>query len=104
MHYGIDIDGDTGDPIVSATGGVVTYSGWMGGYGNLVVVTDGNTEYYYAHASQRYVAEGERVGPGQTIAAVGSTGNSTGSHLHFEIRVDGSPVDPLPLLDLHASR
>ena len=104
MHYGIDIDGRSGDPIRSATSGVVTYSGWMGGYGNLVVVTDGDTEYYYAHASKLLVAEGTVVNAGDTIATVGSTGNSTGSHLHFEIRVDGSPVDPLPLLDLHATR
>ena len=104
MHYGIDIDGNTGDPIVSATDGIVTFSGWMGGYGNLVVVADGDTEYYYAHASKLLVGEGVTVAAGQPIATVGSTGNSTGSHLHFEIRVEGSPVDPLPLLDLHATR
>lgn len=104
MHYGLDIDGDTGEPIVSATAGTVTFSGWMGGYGNLVVVHDGNTEYYYAHASTLKVVEGATVAPGQTIALVGSTGNSTGSHLHFEVRVDGSPVDPMQLLELHATR
>lgn len=104
MHYGLDIDGDTGDPIASATGGIVSFSGWMGGYGNLVVITDGNTEYYYAHASALMVVEGETVTPGQVLAAVGSTGNSTGSHLHFEVRVDGSPIDPMPLLELHAAR
>lgn len=104
MHYGVDIDGHTGDPILAATSGTVTFAGWMGGFGNLVIVTNGSTEYYYAHASQLYVAEGATVQTGQTIAAVGSTGNSTGSHLHFEIRVDGSPVDPLAVLDTHASR
>lgn len=104
MHYGLDIDGDTGDPIVSASAGVVTFSGWMGGYGNVVVVSDGNAEYYYAHASALFVNEGDTVVAGQKVATVGSTGNSTGSHLHFEIRVDGSPVDPMPLLELNASR
>ena len=104
MHYGLDIDGRTGDPIRAATSGTVTFAGWMGGFGNLVIVTNGTTEYYYAHASQFYVAEGAVVATGQTIAAVGSTGNSTGSHLHFEIRVDGSPVDPLAVLDVHATR
>ena len=99
FHTGMDIDGDTGDPIVSATAGVVTYSGWRSGYGNLVVVRSGETEYYYGHASQLLVAAGETVGAGQLIALVGSTGRSTGSHLHFEVRVDGAPVDPLPLLE-----
>lgn len=104
MHYGLDIDGKTGDPIRAATSGTVTFAGWMGGFGNLVIVTNGTTEYYYAHASKLFVAEGATVATGQTIAAVGSTGNSTGSHLHFEIRVDGSPVDPLAVLDVHATR
>lgn len=98
MHYGIDIDGHVGDPIRSATAGVVTYSGWQGGYGNLVIVQTGNTEYYYAHANALLVNVGDRVQAGQQLATVGTTGRVTGSHLHFEIRVDGSPVDPLPRL------
>ncbi len=104
FHTGLDIDGDTGDPIVSATAGVVAYSGWRSGYGNLVVVRSGDTEYYYGHAAQLLVSEGEAVAAGQLVALVGSTGRSTGSHLHFEIRVDGAPVDPLPLLEQHAVR
>ncbi len=102
MHYGLDIDGDTGDPIYSATAGVVTFSGWRGGYGNLVIVEADGVEYYYAHASELLVSVGTIVAPGTTLARIGTTGNVTGSHLHFEIRVDGSPVDPLPVLEARA--
>jgi murein DD-endopeptidase MepM/ murein hydrolase activator NlpD len=101
-HTGLDIDGNVGDPIVSATAGVVTFSGWRGGYGNLVIVQSGNTEYFYAHASQVHVSVGEAVTAGQLIANVGTTGAVTGPHLHFEVRVDNSPVDPLPLLEQQA--
>lgn len=104
MHYGLDIDGDVGDPIRAAVPGVVTYSGWQGGYGNLVVIENGDAEYYYAHASKLLVQAGDLVAMGDVIATVGSTGNSTGSHLHFEIRVDGTPVDPLPVLQTQAQR
>jgi murein DD-endopeptidase MepM/ murein hydrolase activator NlpD len=104
FHSGLDIDGNVGDPIVSATAGVVTFSGWRGGYGNLVVVSTGNIDYYYAHASQLLVSVGQQVQPGQLIAKVGATGAATGPHLHFEVRVDGNPVDPLPLLEQHAGR
>jgi len=103
FHTGLDIDGDTGDPIVAAVAGTVTFSGWRGGYGNLVIVTNGNTDYYYAHASELLVSEGTEVKVGQLLALVGSTGNSTGSHLHFEVRVDGDYVDPLPILETTAA-
>jgi len=103
FHTGLDIDGVTGDPIVAAAGGTVTFSGWYGGYGNLVIVQAGNVEYYYAHASSLLVSEGERVAAGQRIARVGTTGRVTGSHLHFEIRVDDNPIDPLPILERRAS-
>ncbi|MFA5595190.1 MAG: LysM peptidoglycan-binding domain-containing protein [Trueperaceae bacterium] len=103
FHTGLDIDGDTGDPIVAAVAGTVTHSGWRGGYGYLVIVTNGNTDYYYAHASELLVDEGTPVKVGQLIARVGSTGNSTGPHLHFEVRVDGDPVDPLPILETTAA-
>ena len=102
MHYGLDIDGNTGDPIVAAVGGEVVYSGWQGGYGNLVVIEAGNHQYYYAHADSLLVQVGQHVEAGQKIATVGTTGRVTGSHLHFEIRVDGSPIDPLPLLQTQA--
>lgn len=104
MHYGLDIDGETGDPIDAAVAGTVTFSGWRSGFGYLVIVTNGNTEYYYAHASELFVNEGDSVVVGQHIANVGATGRVTGSHLHFEVRVDGTPVDPLPLLQQYASQ
>jgi LysM repeat protein len=104
MHYGLDIDGDRGDPIRSATSGTVTFAGWRGGFGNLVIVEQGDTEYYYAHASSIEVEVGDVVVPGQLLARVGTTGNSTGPHLHFEIRVDGTPIDPLPILESRARR
>lgn len=102
-HTGLDIDGSTGDVVVAASAGVVTFSGWHGGYGNTVVIEQDNTTYYYAHASDLLVGEGEVVTAGQPIATVGNTGASTGSHLHFEIRIDGVPVDPLVMLEQHAS-
>ncbi len=99
FHTGIDIDGNTGDPIVAAAGGLVTFAGWRHGFGRLVIITDGDTEYYYAHASQILVDVGKVVEAGQLIARIGATGIATGSHLHFEIRVNGRPSDPLPLLE-----
>ena len=101
-HTGVDIDGNTGDPVMAATAGTVTFSGWRSGYGNLVIIQTGNEEYYYGHASELWVGAGETVEMGEIIALVGSTGFSTGSHLHFEIRVDGTPVDPLPVLEQQA--
>ena len=98
-HYGLDVDGATGDPIVAAMPGTVTYSGWRTGYGNTVVVTSGNIEYYYAHASELLVEVGSSVRAGQLLARIGATGTATGSHLHFEVRIDGKAVDPLPFLE-----
>ncbi len=102
-HYGLDIDGVTGDPITAAMPGVVTYSGWQGGYGYLTVVEADGVEYYYGHSSELLTAVGQQVAAGDVIARVGSTGRSTGSHLHFEIRIDGQAVDPLPYLERTAS-
>ena len=102
-HYGIDIDGDTGDPIIAAMPGTVTYSGWQGGYGYLTVIESGGVEYYYGHASELLTQVGQQVTAGDVIAKVGSTGRSTGSHLHFEIRINGQAVDPLPYLERTAS-
>ncbi|MEX2500775.1 MAG: LysM peptidoglycan-binding domain-containing protein, partial [Trueperaceae bacterium] len=104
MHYGLDIDGHHGDPIVSASTGAVTFAGWMGGFGQLVVIERGDTEFYYAHASEVLVREGQQVAAGDLIARVGATGRVTGPHLHFEVREAGSPIDPLPLLETHAGR
>ena len=74
------------------------YSGWLGGYGNLVVVDHGNgLSTAYAHASSLLVGVGQSVAQGETVSLVGSTGNSSGPHLHFEVRVNGQAVDPLLL-------
>lgn len=104
FHTGIDIAGTMGEPVHAAVAGTVTLAGWNGGYGLCVIISDGNTEYYYGHASVLLVKRGEWVGAGQVIARVGSTGQSTGPHVHFEIRVDNEPVDPLPFLDPRAGR
>lgn len=94
-HTGLDIAISTGTPIQAAAGGVVTYSGWKGSYGYCVVISHGNgVETYYAHCSDLYVDAGEYVSQGEVIAAVGSTGNSTGPHLHLEVRMDGVPQNP----------
>jgi murein DD-endopeptidase MepM/ murein hydrolase activator NlpD len=99
MHEGIDIAVPTGTPIVAAAAGRVIHAGWMGGYGNLVVIDHGGgLATAYAHNSSIPVGSGQDVSQGQVIAYAGSTGNSTGSHLHFEVRVNGSAVDPLGYL------
>jgi murein DD-endopeptidase MepM/ murein hydrolase activator NlpD len=96
MHEGIDIAASSGTPIWAAASGTVIHSGWLGGYGNLVVVDHGNgLATAYAHCSAIFVGLGQSVEQGETIALVGSTGNSSGPHLHFEVRVNGSAVDPL---------
>jgi murein DD-endopeptidase MepM/ murein hydrolase activator NlpD len=96
MHEGIDIAASSGTPIWAAASGTVIYAGWLGGYGNLVVVDHGNgLSTAYAHASAILVAVGQSVAQGETVSLVGSTGNSSGPHLHFEVRVNGSAVDPL---------
>jgi murein DD-endopeptidase MepM/ murein hydrolase activator NlpD len=98
MHEGIDIGVPCGTPIHAAASGTVIYSGWMDGYGNFVVIDHGNgLATAYGHQSAIYVSGGS-VSQGQAIGAVGSTGSSTGCHLHFEVRVNGSPVDPLGYL------
>ncbi len=99
IHTGLDIDGDRGDPIIAACSGKVVFSGWKAGYGYLVVVESLPYHYYYAHASELMVAEGEQVKQGQIIAKVGATGAATGSHLHFEVRVNDKPQNPLDYLN-----
>jgi murein DD-endopeptidase MepM/ murein hydrolase activator NlpD len=96
LHEGIDISAASGTPIWAAAAGTVIYAGWLGGYGNLVVVDHGNgLATAYAHASAILVSVGQSVARGETVALVGSTGNSSGPHLHFEVRVNGVAVDPL---------
>ena len=94
-HTGLDIATSQGTGIRPIASGTVTYSGEKGTYGNLVIVNHGNgIESYYAHCSKLYANVGDTVDTNSTIASVGSTGNSTGPHLHLEIRVIGSPVNP----------
>ena len=99
MHEGIDIAAASGTPVRAAASGTVIHAGWLGGYGNLVVLDHGNgLATAYAHASALLVGVGQQVSQGQTISLVGSTGNSSGPHLHFEVRVNGTAVDPLGYL------
>ena len=99
MHEGIDIGASTGTPIYAADGGTVVTAGWNGGYGLCVDIDHGNgVMTRYGHCSSIYVSVGEQVFQGQNIAAVGSTGWSTGPHLHFEIRIDGVAYNPLDFL------
>ena len=99
MHDGLDFRAPSGTPIRAAGAGTVVYAGWWGGYGNATVVDHGGSvATLYAHQSTIYVRAGTTVARGQVIGAVGSTGFSTGPHLHFEVRVNGVPVNPLAYL------
>ena len=94
--YRIDIGADSGTDILAAAGGTVTFSGQMSGYGNYIIIDHGNgIETAYGHCSKLLAEKGENVRRGDKIALVGSTGNSTGPHLHFEIKINGEFVDPL---------
>ncbi|MBW3619873.1 MAG: peptidoglycan DD-metalloendopeptidase family protein [Actinobacteria bacterium] len=96
MHTGVDISGGTGQPIVAAAEGQVVSAGWRGGYGLTVVIDHGGGLHtLYAHQVRLSVSSGEVVGQGQKIGEVGTTGNSTGPHLHYEVRVNGQPRDPM---------
>lgn len=100
FHSGVDIAAGMGTPVKCSNSGVVVYSGWYGGYGKVVIVSHGTykgkpTSTLYAHLSKYNVNKGAKVTKGQVIGNVGSTGYSTGPHLHFEVRLDGSPTNPL---------
>jgi len=98
-HTGLDIDGETGDPLYAAESGTVTAVGWNGGYGLRIVVNHGGgMQTLYAHCSQTYVTAGQSVSRGQTIGLQGNTGWSTGPHLHFEVIVNGGKYNPLNYL------
>lgn len=98
-HSGIDIGADYGDTVVAADSGVVIFSDWMGGYGKAVIIDHGGgISTLYGHNSELLVGEGQRVSKGQAIARVGATGYATGPHLHFEVRENGSTVDPMGYL------
>ncbi|MCX8006852.1 MAG: peptidoglycan DD-metalloendopeptidase family protein [Coriobacteriia bacterium] len=108
LHTGIDIGRDLDPPrsidgatIVSAGAGTVIYAGYRGGYGNTIIIDHGNgvaTLYAHQRSGSFRVGVGEHVGKGEPIGAVGSTGLSTGPHLHFEVRINGTPTDPMPYL------
>lgn len=95
-HKGIDIPGAIGSPIYATADGIVAMAQWFGGYGNFIKLTHGNSiETRYGHMSKLNVQPGERVHKGQIIGFMGSTGHSTGSHLHYEVRIDGTAVNPM---------
>jgi murein DD-endopeptidase MepM/ murein hydrolase activator NlpD len=99
MHEGIDIAVPSGTPVHAAAAGTVIHAGWLGGYGNLVVVDHGNgISTAYAHNTSIAVAVGQQVAQGEVLAYSGNTGNSTGPHVHFEVRVNGGAVDPMGYL------
>ncbi len=99
MHTGIDIGAGYGTPIKASKDGIVIFSGWKGGYGNTVIINHGGgIATLYAHASSIAVGSGSQVSQGQAIAYVGSTGYSTGPHLHFEVRLNGTPQNPMNYL------
>jgi murein DD-endopeptidase MepM/ murein hydrolase activator NlpD len=99
LHAGIDLRADTGTPILAAADGKVVFAGAQRGYGNVVIVDHGKSlATLYAHQSVLSVRQGDVVKRGQVIGAVGATGYATGPHLHFEVRVGGNPVDPIPYL------
>lgn len=94
-HKGLDISGRNGTTIKSAAGGTVIFAGYKGSLGNLVIIDSGKgVKTYYGHCSKLYVSKGQKVKAGEKIAAVGQTGAATGPHLHFEVRVNGTAVNP----------
>jgi murein DD-endopeptidase MepM/ murein hydrolase activator NlpD len=99
MHAGVDIPGPIGTPIYATADGIVGRTGWVGGYGNLIELEHGKAiQTRYGHLSSISVTPGMRVKRGQQIGLMGSTGRSTGSHLHYEVRLDGRAVNPIPFL------
>lgn len=95
-HKGLDIDGDYSSPLYAAEAGTVVKAGWGTGYGNVIYINHGNgVQTRYAHMSKFFVSNGQRVSKGQTLGMMGSTGWSTGTHIHFEVRINGVPMNPL---------
>ena len=95
VHGGLDIAAPYGTNIKAAAEGTISYSGWMSGYGYLIIIDHANgVQTYYGHCSKLYASVGDEVAAGDVIAAVGSTGNSTGNHLHLEIRLNGTKINP----------
>ena len=105
FHAGIDIPGSAGSPVFASAAGVVTFAGRAGGYGRMIEIDHGaGLRTRYAHLERLLVTPGMRIGQGAIVGQMGSTGRSTGPHLHFEVRRDGRAVDPLAYLSRTASR
>lgn len=101
-HPGVDFQGQKGDPVKCTANGEVDFAGWKGGYGNCVIVKhQNNFETLYGHLSHISVKIGTKVAVGDVVGQVGSTGHSTGTHLHYEVRVNGRPVNPVKFLSLN---
>ena len=99
FHTGYDIPASYGSAVVAAEAGTVIYAGWMSGYGNTIMINHGNgLVTLYGHNSSLTVSKGDTVSRGQQVAKIGSTGNSTGNHCHFEVRINGSHTNPEPYL------
>lgn len=99
FHAGQDLSAPAGTPVLAATAGTVSNASWTGGYGNYVCVDrDAHFKTCYGHLAAMIVGVGQTLGAGQQVGFEGSTGNSTGPHLHFEVRLDGTPTDPIPYL------
>ena len=99
FHGGVDLDGVTGDPVYSAGAGEVIFSGERSGYGLMIIIDHGKgLNSYYGHCSKLLKSRGKKVNRGEIIALLGSTGRSSGSHLHFETRKHGQPFDPVLIL------
>lgn len=99
FHGGMDIDGERGDLVIAPANGVVSEAGWKGGYGNMIEIDHGNgLRTRYGHLSKIEVEDGQQISRGQMIGLVGSTGRSTGPHLHYELRVNNRPINPRAFL------
>jgi len=99
MHAGIDFRGETGTPVIATATGIVTEAGWQGGYGQMVEIDHGRgLTTRFGHLSSILVVPGQRIEAGQILGRIGSTGRSTGPHLHYETRIDGTAIDPIKFL------
>ena len=99
MHTGVDITAPVGTPVHATADGIVLHAGWNSGYGRCVVIDHGNNYHtLYAHLSRMDVIEGEEIRQGEVLGAVGVTGRSTGAHLHYEVRIGSTPVNPYRFL------
>ncbi len=99
FHSGVDLEATVGTPVRASADGVVSHAEWGGGYGRLVIIDHGNSmQTYYAHLSRYYVVPGQEVRQGQVIGYSGESGRVTGPHLHYEVRVGGTPINPYPYL------